>query len=291
MASTESPKLSSVCTAVQLALPANAAFSHLTSAVLRNWRLPTMDHTLIIASTDALAPHHNRRGVYVRRSAVPDLDRQVMGGIRICSPEWTIVELAEDLSLLDLVAVIDGALHTKDCTKESIERAVVPGRRGAKVLRQALLTVDGRSESWWESILRQLYALSGIPVEPQQSIFDAQGNFVARADLRILGSDRYPEYVGESHRDRDRHRRDLAREKGMARIGKERYGYTAPEIIHSPELVIRDAEDALGLVPDPGRLTFWSEEFEKSSMSKAGQRALNRRVSRFDRSESPRGRT
>jgi len=290
MESAESRNLTSVCRAVQLALPANAVFSHLTSAALRKWRLPTVDHIPIIASTDAMAPHHNRRGVYVRRTAVPDVDRQVVSGVRISSAEWTIVELAEDLGLLDLVAVIDGALFAKECTTKSIERALVPGRRGAKTLRQALLMVDGRSESWWESILRQLYVLSGIAVEPQQAIFDAQGNFVARADLHILGTDRYPEYDGESHRDRSRHRRDLAREKGMSRIGKERFGYTAPEIIHSPELVLRDAEDALGLKPDPGRLIFWREEFEKSSMSKAGQRRLNQRLSRFERSSSPRGR-
>ena len=58
------------------------------------------------------------------------------------------------------------------------------------------------------------------------------------------GTTRYPESDGGEHRDRYRHRRDLARDKGLSRLRLERYGYTTDEIAHCPQTIIRDAEHA-----------------------------------------------
>ncbi|QGG43056.1 hypothetical protein [Aeromicrobium yanjiei] len=63
--------LASTCRAVALQLPDDAVFTHLTSAQLRGWWLPMLDGIPIIACTDRDAPHHDRRGVYVRRCAIP----------------------------------------------------------------------------------------------------------------------------------------------------------------------------------------------------------------------------
>lgn len=280
--------LQATCAAIQLALPNVAVFSHLTAAALRDWRLPAMPSVPIIASTSAEAPHHDRRGVYVRRTDVPAGHRQLLGGIRIASPEWTIVELAEDLSLIDLVAVIDGVVQAGETTIERLLGSIVPGRRGAKKLRNALPLVDGRSESWWESVLRLAHQLAGIPIDSQIEVRDERGGFVARTDLHIIGTLRHPEYDGGEHRLVQRHHKDLRRDKGMSRLGRERYGYTSEELVGNPTLVLRDAEDALGWPHDPRRWKRWLEELDQSSITKTGWIRLQRRLRRYDRSSSPR---
>lgn len=288
MDASQADQIAPRCQAIQLALPANAVFSHLTSAALRGWRLPMLSGLPIIASTDADGVHLDRRGVYIRRTAVPVRHRRLADGIRIASAEWTIVELAEDLALLDLVCVIDSALHSGQCTVNSIHNALIPGRRGARNLRSALTLVDGKSESWWETALRLLHTLSGKCTETQVPVFDSAGAFVARTDLHIVGTNRYPEYDGDVHRRHEQHRRDLRRDKAMARIGAERFGYTAPEILRSARLILRDAHQALGVKHRPQRLRRWEREFERSSMSPSGQTALEGRLQRFDRRSSPR---
>jgi very-short-patch-repair endonuclease len=283
--------LATTCRAVSLVLPADTVFTHLTSARLRGWWLPMTNHDLpLIACSDSDAPHHDRRGVYVRRCGIPPGHRTHLGDVAVASAEWTIVELAEHLVLLDLVAIIDSALHLEHTTTDRIRAAMRPGRRGVRVLRRALDLADERSESWWETMLRLLHELSGVPVEPQQVITNAAGVEVARVDLRIRGTNRVPEYDGSDHRPRERHEKDLRRDKVLARQGLERYGYIATEIIHDPEGIIRDAEDALGLPHVPGRTGLWRSEARLATISRAGQAALERRLQRFARTASPRTR-
>jgi hypothetical protein len=283
--------LPATCRAIQLALAEDAVFTHLTSASLRGWRMPQVPAVPIIAVTNDDAAHHDRRGVYVRRCAVPRQHRLTRDGVRIASPEWTIVELAEDLGLIDLVAVVDGVLHEGETTIERLKDAIVPGRRGAKTLRDALALADALSESWWESVLRLAHQLAGVPVRSQVEVLDAGGRFVARTDLQIVGTDRHPEYDGADHRDRDRHRRDLVRDKGLSRLGHERYGYTSDELVNTPMLVIRDAEAALGLAHDSQRAKQWLYELDRSSISRPGWIRLQRRLRRFERSKPPRSKT
>lgn len=242
------------CRAVGGALAGHAVFTHLTSAALRGWQLPEGIEVPIIAVTDKDAAHHDRRGAYIRRCDLPQAHRQSWAGVAVASAEWTINELAEDLALLDLVAMIDSAIQLRQCTLESIWTSLVPGRRGVRRLRRALSYVDGRSESWWESMLRMLHELSGIRVEPQTRLVDGRGDLIGRMDLWIKGTDRYPEYDGADHRTAHRHRKDLRRDKSASRYGAERYGYTADEIRHDPLSVLRDADRALERRHDPMRL-------------------------------------
>lgn len=278
------------CAAIRLALASNAVFTHVTSAALRGWWLPSgMRDWPIVACTDGNAPHHDRRGVYIRRCAIPPDHRHVVAGLPIASAEWTILELAEDLSLIDLIVVVDSALHFEDCTLESLRRAIVPGRRGVKRLRRALALADGRSESAWETILRLVHVLSGISeIEPQVKLRDQTGAIVARADLRLGATRRLPEYDGADHRDGSQHRRDLRREKVLLRLGFERYGYTALEIHQEAHRIVLDAEEALGLAHEPTRLHGWLAEYRLSTLSAQGRRRLGQRMQRYVRDAPPR---
>lgn len=277
-----------VCRAVALVLPNYAVFTHLTSAQLRGWWLPPLADCPVIACTDGEAPHLDRRGVYIRRCSIPPEHRDSFNGIRVASATWTIAELAEHLALIDLVAAIDSALHLGHITVPELSRAAIRGRRGVRRLRQAIHLADRRSESRWESVLRLLHVLCGFRVEAQHPVHDATGTVIARADLRITGTPRLPEYDGSDHRTRRQHELDLRRDKLLARRGFERFGYIATEILHDWPRIVRDAEDALNLDHDPRRLTLWRSEFEASTLTAAGLQALRRRLKRFVRTTSPR---
>ncbi|WP_456694964.1 hypothetical protein [Aeromicrobium sp. P5_D10] len=282
--------LASTCRAIAVVLPDDAVFTHVTSALLRGWWMPMIDSFPVVACTNGDTTHHDRRGVYVRRCDIPPGHRHQLGDLAVASPEWTIVELAEHLALLDLVAVIDCALHNEHTTIAAIRATMRKGRRGVRVLRRALDLVDGRSESWWETMLRLVHVLSGIAVDPQEQVVNAAGVEIARVDLRIRGSARVAEYDGSDHRDRAQHQDDLRREKALSRYGLQRYGYIATEIIHSARQIVRDAEDALGLAHLHGRADLWVAEARLASVTAAGRRALARRLSRLEQPTSRRSR-
>lgn len=280
--------LAATCRAVAKVLPADVTFSHVTSAMLRGWWLPHLDDRPLIASTAGDGLHAVRRGVFLRRIDRAGQHREEFHGLPVASPAWTIVELAEHLALVDLVVVIDCALHQGDVTVDQIREAMVRGRRGVRVLRLALVLCDPRSESRWETILRLLHVLSGIAVEPQFRITNRLGVVIARADLRISGTRRVPEYDGAAHRDRVQHEDDLRRDKVLARLGYERYGYIATEILRNPGNIVADAERALGMPHDPKRVQRWQAAALESSLSTVGWVALQRRMDRFVRAEPPR---
>lgn len=192
----------------------------------------------------------------------------------------TLVELARDLTLVDLVPIVDCALRS-GVTAEQIQAAVTRRCRGAATLRRALALADDRSESWWESILRLQHVLTGLgPVECQPDI-RADGRFVARADLHLVGTNRYPECDGGEHRSRDRHAQDLRRDKAMARLGLERYGYTTAELAWRPDIVIRDAEDARRLPHDDRRVQIWWRAARLSTLTGSGRARLAGRLERY----------
>jgi hypothetical protein len=122
-----------------------------------------------------------------------------------------------------------------------------------------------------------------IPVEPQFLVTDPAGAIVARADLRIAGTRRLPEYDGAVHRDKRQHEDDLARDKLLSRLRYERFGYIASEIIHHPESIVRDGERALGLKHDPARVNAWLTAIDSCTLTVMGRRRLLHRLRRFAR--------
>ena len=132
--------------------------------------------------------------------------------------------------------------------------------------------------------MRLLHVLTGFTeVEPQAVIRDETGQAVARADLLLVGTRRLHEYDGEDHRDAAQHRIDLARDKVLARLGCQRYGYTAAEIIRRPGRIIADGEDAYGLPHDGRRLRPWLSAAAESTLTPEGRGRLRRRLERYAR--------
>jgi hypothetical protein len=198
-------------------LPPSACFTSLTAAELRGWWHPWRAPHPAFVSVPCDAPHPQRRGLFVTRHR-RSIASEMINGIRLASAAETLLAAARDLGLLDIVILGDAALHLRDCTIEELQAAAAQRRRGAPLLRSAVPLLDERSESPWESVLRVLHVAAEVGVEPQRKIYDEWGNFVARADLWVVGTRRVHEYDGEAHRDKERHRADLRRERRLVEI-------------------------------------------------------------------------
>lgn len=138
--------------------------------------------------------------------------------------------------------------------------------------------MNDQAESIYEGVLRVLHCVCQVPVEPQYVVLDPYGDEVARADLRIVGTNRLPEYDGAVHLDRRRQRRDLRRTGRISDAGYERRGYTKEDVLFSASGILRDADQALGRAHRPERIEAWHDLLRDSLFTAAGQQRLMRRL-------------
>ncbi len=274
-------EVTSLAAATAGSLPRGCGFGHLTSAALRDWWLPNrIDPASVLLAITTSGVHVQRHGLYVRRSVYTQVED--LGGLPVVSAAETLLELAQDLSLVDLVPLVDCAVRGGTPAAD-ILAAARPRARGARVLRRAVALADPRSESWWESVLRLMHVVTALgPVDCQEELWAGE-DFLARADLHLVGTNRYPECDGGEHRTRERHQSDLRREKSMARVGADRYGYTTVEIAHQPGMIIKDAEDARSVPHDPARPALWWRMARASTLTGHGRARLHGRLLRYRR--------
>lgn len=113
-----------------LVLPAGAAFTHRTAARVLGWWLPAeVEHPVFAAAWDPTTCVR-RAGLRVVRHQVP-LPVAVVEGVRVTSPAETLLAMARDLSVLDLVVLGDSALHLEQCTLEEAPASSRPAPLGS----------------------------------------------------------------------------------------------------------------------------------------------------------------
>ena len=271
------PTLRERCSALLQVLPEGSAFSEVTAALLHGWDLPPLPESIPVCVAVPPPAQPRRRGVRARRLAVRAEDVVTVDGLPVTSPGRTLTDLAGSLSDIDLTVVGDSAVHHGSCDLDGLRLAPAP-RRGSIRWRRVLDLLDGRSESPWETLLRLVHVMSGLAaVEPQVVLRDQDGMFVGRGDLWLIGTKRLHEFDGGVHREVDQQDRDLARDRRCARAGVERYGYTARDVLHKSGQIVRDAEAAFGLVPDPTRVRPWLTALRQSLFTPSGQQLFRRR--------------
>ena len=192
-----------------------------------------------------------------------------------------LLTLARHVALIDLVVILDSALHLGDVTSDELAASLQARRHGVRRLRKAALLGDRRSESPFETLLRILHLVCDIRVQPQRELW-GEGRFVARGDLWLVGTQTFHEYDGADHRGRDRHRSDLRRERDVERAGWVRRGYTDLEVLHRPVEILRDADRTLDRTHDPGRLDTWYALLRQSCFTPSGRALLRRRLGLSD---------
>ena len=267
-----------VLDAWQLALPESGRFTHLTAAEIRGWWVPHVPDGLpVVVAVDPGATRPQRVGLLALRlpRAAPGV---VDEGLRLDSAVDVLLACAHHLALLDLVVLVDSALHLGACTLDELEAVARSRRKGARLLREALALADGRSESAYETLLRVLLTIAGYEVEPQKRLLDAAGDEVARADLWIVGTMSIAEYDGAHHLSREQQREDLPRLRRISAIGWDRRGYVSTDLLHKAAGVLRDAELVTGRAPRAGALAEWHALVAESCYSPSGRAALARRL-------------
>jgi hypothetical protein len=261
----------------QLVLPPDSVFTHVTGAWLYEWWLPRLPEFVpVFAAVGRTSTRPRRAGLICSR-----LDRETgdaeRHGFPVDSPEEVLLRAARDLGLLDLVILIDAALHAADVTVESLAEFCRTSRPGVQRLRRAVSYADGRSESPWETMLRLFHVFAGIPVEPQVKLFDADGRFVARVDLLVTGTNFAHEYDGGIHGEPARRTPDLRRDRRLVEIQIVRRGYTAPDLLRDPLATLQELDRALGRRHSPARLRQWNQWVQHSCYSDTGRRRLQNR--------------
>ncbi len=262
----------------QLVLPPTGRFTHLTAAGLLGWWLPPLpeDLPVFVAMSD-VESRPQRHGLVVARHR--DIGEPcLLEGLRVASAPEVLLACARDLSLLDLVVLVDAALHRGASTVDEVTRTASQRRRGAPLLRRAVALADRRAESPWESMLRMLHVACQVAVQPQFELRDEHGAPVARADLRVQGTNALHEYDGAHHLASRQQREDLGR---VRRIGNEtwvRRGYTSADVLHQAVGILRDADLSLGREHRPERVRPWHRLLADSTFTPSGRERLRRRL-------------
>lgn len=259
-------------------LPARAVLTGLTAArVWELWLPPLPDDLPVFAAVPVGATHSRRAGVRVSRHPVVPRHR-IVGGLPTASVPATLLACARVLSLLDLVVLVDSALHRRLCTRAELEEAAATGLPGAPLLRRALGWSDERAESAWEVLLRVLHRVCDVPVTPQVEIRDADGAFVARVDLLVDGTATAQEYDGADHLERRQYGRDRRRDSRLAGAGYVRHAWVKEEVLTRPVAILREADRAIGRAHDPRRVRAWQALLDASLFTTAGTTAFRARI-------------
>jgi very-short-patch-repair endonuclease len=261
----------------QLALPPEAAFTHLTGAEIHQIWLPPMDDLPVWISLPYGVPRPVRPGLrVVRRHIAPE--PVIVNGLRCDTAPQSVLIAARDLRELDLTCLIEGARHRGLLPEHEEDRLLSEAYPGSPRLRRSFEWATGGAESIWEVLLRVLHRACEVAVEAQHEIVDENGDFVARGDLWLVGTRRIHEYDGAVHQDPRQHRKDLKRDRRLGATGWERGGYTSYDVLHQAVSILRDADQALGRPHDPARVRAWHAIVKQSLFSPAGQQLLRDRI-------------
>lgn len=198
-------------------------------------RLAAGDPTI---ATAAERTHLHRRGITGRRLDVTADELMWHESVRVTTPVRTVIDLARDLPIPDIVAAGDVAMREWGATLDQFTRVLNRRLRyaGKVRARDALPLLDSRSESPQESRARAIIALSGLPVPtPQVVVRDANGRFIARVDLGFEECRLALEYQGAHHWTVQEYRADARRRSDLRSDGWTVLEIVAEDLVRSPD--------------------------------------------------------
>ncbi|MFF2032307.1 hypothetical protein [Arthrobacter sp. NPDC058192] len=210
------------------------AASHLTAVELlllprRARREEPQMHHIIRPEGEA---HLNRPHVIVHRMKLYDDEITLLDGIPITTPERTWLDMAEMLSVDELVAMGDNCVRvpradfegrdTPHCNITDLQRMIYrhKGKRGIRNAKEAIKLIRVGSDSPQETLLRLAIVRAGLP-EPElnEPIITADGVRHQAPDLSYRKYKIGIEYEGEHHGEELQIERDIARSERYAQLG------------------------------------------------------------------------
>ncbi len=178
---------------------------------------------------------HPRRhpGLVVRRTGLPDGDVCVRAGVRLSTPEATVLRLARALPRDDAVVAADRLIRVAGIDLVALRnRAAVPGAAPPRV-RAVCALADGLAESPPETRVRLLLRGGGLPTPVAQYEIRHGGLFVARVDFAWPEVKVALEYDGAWHGETGQFARDRRRLNRMQEAGWRVVFVTAADL-HDP---------------------------------------------------------
>ncbi len=177
---------------------------------------------------------------------------------RLVEPAVALVQHCLESGAAAGVVAADAALHHEVVSGDDLTEAaaLVHGWPRSSKVRTMLAHVDGRSESVGESRLRFALAVAGIVLEPQVVITDEAGDFVARVDFVVAGTNVVVEFDGKvkyGDGGADALMAEKRREDRLRRLGYAVVRVTWADLYHLPRVInwIRQACAQHGKVEDP----------------------------------------
>ncbi|WP_193611622.1 hypothetical protein [Nocardioides lijunqiniae] len=256
-----------------LVLPEGAVFTHLTGAWLRGWSLPKVPEGVPVFAAVRGGHRRPRRPGLLCARLVGEPSYDLRHGLPVERPEEILLRTARDLGVMDLVIMIDSALHLGDIDVDRMEALLKSRRPGVRHLRTAWLLSDGAAESAGETVLRLFHRAIGVPVQPQVEVVDDAGRLLGRVDLLVTGTRDVHEYDGEHHRDKVQQRTDLRRERGLEPAYVRR-GFTLDDLLNHPGTTMHEIDRALGRGHRSSRLERWRVLVSNSMYSDSCRRRL-----------------
>jgi very-short-patch-repair endonuclease len=225
--------------------PPSAFASHTSAARVYDVPVPAspLEHISVFSAKD-----RRRRGGIRNHVAPHPAEVVSVRGTRVSSAVQMFLELAELLTLVDLVVVGDALVRRRLVTPQQLVTACsVSTRPGASAGRRAAQHVRADVDSPMESRLRMLLVLAGLP-EPtvNHTVRDAFGAVLYRFDLSYPDLRIVVEYDGRQHRadlaqwDHDTDRKDWFDAEGWLHVPVFSRG-----IFRDPEKTVRRVEAAL----------------------------------------------
>jgi very-short-patch-repair endonuclease len=245
--------------------PRTAFASHFTAARVQELPVPThpKEHVSVFHANDRRRTAAVECHVATRGAAVLQVR-----GVRISRPDQTFIELASQLTLVDLIVVGDAIVAKKWLTADELDAACERSPdKHARTASCAARYVREGVDSPMETRLRMLIVLAGLP-EPTVNftIRDDFGKVVRRLDLSYPGLRVMVEYDGRQHAESpDQYASDVYRREEFDRRGWRIVTVTSEGIYRVPEQTLMRVRDALkdrGATGLPARLSdAWRPHF------------------------------
>lgn len=241
-------QLESRCRAYAARMHPAAVFSHTTAARVWGAPLPLGVDEAVHVTVPVPRRAPSGRGVVGHQQRLTASECRLVNGLAVASPAATWAQVAELLSVEDVIAVgehmLTGNPYEKRlplCDRSDLEAAISERLRGPghRVRVAALVEVREGPLSRPESLLRILLVRCGLP-EPviNGDVLDPAGRFIAMPDLLWPEFRVALEYQGDHHREKRQFRKDISRLERLADEGWLIIQVSASELYANPQLIV-----------------------------------------------------
>jgi len=195
--------------------PRGSYASHHTAAEIWGGIVPAQPLTHV--SSPRRRTRSERQGVGSHQSARGS-HIVIFAGLRVSSPEQTFIDMANGLTLVDLVVLGDSLVKAGRTTPgKLVEAALAWKGRGCRTSRKGARLVRAGVDSPMETRLRLLIVFAGLP-EPvvNYTEYGPTGRWTRRFDLSYPELKLLIEYDGRHHAEDDgQWERDIVRREGL----------------------------------------------------------------------------